>query len=88
MLVVDDHFHGQSHITRTVMAQVSLVVSIYNRLKYPVFPSTALVNVLNSNDKVTVSGGRFTVNIQNGMPVVYSPASSLELDHWADVNTL
>jgi hypothetical protein len=51
------------------------------------FPA-ALVNVLNPSDKVTVNGGKFTVNIQNGMPVVYSPASSLELDHWANVNIL
>ena len=35
------------------------------------------MNVLNPSDRVTVNGGKFTVNIQNGMPVVYSPASML-----------
>ena len=92
MLVVDIHFHGQSNITPTVTAQVSLLlvacpISIINQNTPIMFPSTALVNVLNSSDKVTVNGGRFTVSIQNGMPVVYSPASSLELDH-PDVNIL
>ena len=38
--------------------------------------STALVNVLNTNDKVTVNGGKFTLNLQNGMPVVYHPVST------------
>ena len=37
----------------------------------------ALVNVLNPSDKVTVNGGKFTLNLQNGMPVVYSPASTV-----------
>ena len=46
--------------------------------RHAAFLSAALVNVLNSSDKTTVNGGKFTVNIQNGMPVVYSesPASS------------
>ena len=34
---------------------------------------TALVNVLNANDRVTVNGGSFSVNIRNGIPVVYTP---------------
>ena len=46
------------------------------------------MNVLNTNDKVAINGDRFTVNIQNGMPVVYVPATSLDFDHWANVNVL
>ena len=39
-------------------------------------PCIALVNVLNPSDRVTVNGGRFNLNLQNGMPAVYYPASS------------
>ena len=39
---------------------------------------TALVNVLNANDRVTVNGGSFSVNIRNGIPVVYTP------QHWQE----
>ena len=37
--------------------------------------STELVNLLDSSDTVTVSNGQFEVNIQNGQPKVYYPAS-------------
>ena len=33
--------------------------------------------MLDSNDKVTVNGGKFTVNM-NSLPKVYSPGNSLE----------
>ena len=33
------------------------------------------MNLLDSSDTVTVNNGRFEVNIQNGQPKVYSPAS-------------
>ncbi len=36
--------------------------------------STELVNLLDSSDDVTVSGGSFPVNIQNGQPKIYYPA--------------
>lgn len=36
---------------------------------------TVLKNLLDSNDNVTVNGGQFNVNLQNGMPKVYYPAS-------------
>ena len=39
-----------------------------------------LVNVLDSSDTVTVSGGSFTVNIHGGLPKVYHPASDLDED--------
>ena len=35
--------------------------------------ATALVNILNTSDKVTVENDQFEVNIQDGMPKVYSP---------------
>ncbi len=37
--------------------------------------STELVKLLDSSDDVTVSGGSFSVNIQNGQPKIYYPAS-------------
>lgn len=38
------------------------------------------MNVLNHDDRVTINGGKFTVNLQNGMPVVYSPAFTLYIE--------
>lgn len=35
---------------------------------------TVLQNILDSNDKVTINGGQFTVNM-NGPPKVYLPTS-------------
>ena len=42
--------------------------------------STELVNVLDSSDTVTVSGGSFTVNIQNGLPKLYHPMGTAQLE--------
>ena len=42
-----------------------------------------LVNLLDSSDTVTVDGGKFLVNIKNGLPVIYHPLSSVVDD---DVN--
>lgn len=40
--------------------------------------TTELVDVLDPSDVVTVNGGQFQVNIQNGMPKVYHPSSDAE----------
>ena len=37
-----------------------------------------LVDILDPSDVVTVNGGQFQVNIQNGMPKVYHPSSDAE----------
>lgn len=36
------------------------------------------MDVLDPSDVVTVNGGQFQVNIQNGMPKVYHPSSDAE----------
>ena len=36
--------------------------------------------MLDSSDTVTVNGGAFTVNIEDGMPKIYHPASSSDVD--------
>ena len=36
--------------------------------------------MLDSSDTVTVSGGQFTVNIEGGMPKVYHPGKSEEVE--------
>lgn len=36
---------------------------------------TALVNILDANDKISVVGGSFNVHIRNGLPVVYTPSA-------------
>ena len=41
------------------------------------------MNLLDSSDTVTVDGGKFLVNIKNGLPVIYHPLSSVVDD---DVN--
>ena len=52
------------------MYYVSTYIHIYLHLI-----DTELVNVLDSSDTVTVSGGEFTVSIQGGMPKIYHPVS-------------
>ena len=50
-------------------------------------PPTELINLLDSSDMVTVSGGSFPVNIQNGQPKIYYPANG-EGEHANTVMTV
>lgn len=42
---------------------------------------TALVNVFDANDKLTVNERKFEVKIQNGLPLVYTPAGGDNNSH-------
>lgn len=50
--------------------------SAYTTIIYVYIPE--LVDILDPSDVVTVNGGQFQVNIQNGMPKVYHPSSDAE----------
>ena len=54
----------------------SWMSSAYYIIIYVCIPE--LVDILDSSDVVTVNGGQFQVNIQNGMPKVYHPSSDAE----------
>lgn len=47
---------------------------------HPYKEGQKLVNVLDSSDTATVNGGSFTVNIQNGLPKVYHPMGTAQLE--------
>ena len=49
---------------------------------------SVLVNVLDSSDTVTVNGGKFSLNLQNGMPKVYHPSNKTLEKEWNGVDIL
>lgn len=80
---VDDQFFAFTR-NNVFVATTNSDNSLSRTITYhPYQDGTVLQNLLDSNDKVTVNGGKFTVSM-NALPKVYSPASSLQLGVFSD----